>query len=112
MPYIPTVASGSAIATTPSSIVPPSSKVLGHGNDHTQHSERLFIGPMPFTAAERNIKLKGSGSKRRWWLGQHDVTSSDGSMEDNIPERHAFLYFLRRGGIKEDWESQESLRKR
>ena len=110
------MAFGSAIAFPPIDIVPAtvtsSSKGLVDSNNYAQLSERLFLGPMSFAAAERNIKLKNSDSKRHWWLGRQDVRSSDNDRDDDVPERHAFLYFLRRGGIKEDWESQESLRRR
>lgn len=116
MPYTHT-ASGSALATSPnnavvntvSATIASSSRVFDHNTDHAEH-ERLFIGPMPFIAAE--TKLKNPSSKKHWWLGQHDVTSSDNDMHEEVPERHAFLYFLRQGGMEQDWESQESLRKR
>jgi hypothetical protein len=82
---------------------PSSSKLLGHSNDHTQHSERLFIGPMMLSAAERNLDIKDVKSR-------HDTTSNLDGVD--VFERHAFQYFLHRGGIEEDWESQESLRDR
>lgn len=87
------------------------SSSVGHSNDHMQ--ERLFIGPMLFAAAEEHLDLINShGSTKHWLLGRHDATRRDDGMNDDVPERHAFQYFRRRGGTEEAWESQESLRQR
>jgi hypothetical protein len=99
-----------------SGAVAPSPKVLAHGHDHSQAPERLFIGPMPSATAERNVKGRVSdGTKKPWWLTLRDRSrddqDSDGDNEDEVPEGHAFRYFLQRGGREEEWETQESLRK-
>lgn len=88
------------------------SQAPGYNNHHRQHSERLFIGPMLFTAAEGHLGPKDSGGFiKHWFPRRHDMTSSD-NINEEISERHAFQYFLRRGGTEQDWESQESVRQR
>jgi hypothetical protein len=90
-----------------------SSSSVDHSSGLTQHFERLFIGPMLFSAAEGHPDLKNSrGSTRHWLLGRHDATGRDDNTSDDVPERHAFHYFLRRGGTEDVWESQEGLRQR
>ncbi|KIJ54719.1 hypothetical protein M422DRAFT_240799 [Sphaerobolus stellatus SS14] len=75
---------------------------------HSTRSERIFIGPMPLQAAERNASIgEPNEHKRHWWLGKRRDTIDD----NDIPEEDAFRYYLHQGGLAEEWQSQESLKR-